>query len=163
VKTGALFGPEGDSSPFRYVLWREWDASLPKVVFIMLNPSTADALKDDPTVAKCGRFARRWGFGSLHVLNIFAFRSTDPDVLPNVADPVGPDNDAHIRDTVSGAGLVVAAWGNHGALRSRSSAVRKLLAESNVALHYLKMNGTGEPSHPLYLKETLQPQRWEFM
>ena len=160
MNTGAIFGPEGETSPYRYRLWREWDPNLPKAVFIMLNPSTADATKDDPTVAKCGRYARKWGYGGYYVLNVFAFRSTDPKALYTHPDPIGPDNDKHIVEVTKTAGVVIAAWGNHAKLKGRFQAVRELLAEHNVSLHYLKMNSTGEPSHPLYLKETLTPTPW---
>lgn len=105
---GAVFSP---CEQYRYKLWRIWDKSIPPMVFVMLNPSTADELQNDPTVERCERRARSMGFGGLRVANIFAWRDTDPTALYALNDPVGPDNDAAIQESVLGAGLVVCAWG----------------------------------------------------
>jgi len=141
---------------YRYALWRTWDASLPRVMFIGLNPSTADETTDDPTLRRTMDFARRWGYGGVGNGNLFGFRATDPKAMMAAADPVGPDNDAWLRRLADGAGLVVAAWGNHGAFRDRSRAVRDLLP----ALHCLKLNASGEPAHPLYQRKDTLPRPW---
>lgn len=128
---------------------------MPKAVFIGLNPSTADAFKDDPTVAKCQRYTRSWGdYGGIIMLNIFAFRATDPQIMKKAPDPVGVDNDAWIKYTTMNAPLVIAKWGNHGAYLHRSSEVCSYLK----GLKCLEIAKTGEPKHVLYLKGSLQPR-----
>ncbi|WP_018079347.1 DUF1643 domain-containing protein [Thiobacillus denitrificans] len=145
---------------WRYSLWRVWDERLPYANFLMLNPSIADENQLDPTVTRCVDFARRWGYGGLYVTNLFALVSTDPNALYTAVDPVGKDNDRVIVQTARQAGLVVCAWGNHGTHTDRRDTVLKLLREAEVPLHYLKMNGTGEPAHPLYLPAALVPTLW---
>jgi hypothetical protein len=141
---------------WRYLLWRRWDPSRPVANFLMLNPSTADELKLDPTCARARAYAEDWGYGALIVTNIFGWRSTDPKALRRVKDPVGPGNDAAIVRAAREAQLVVCAWGNHGLERSRQ--VRELLRE--IDLHVLKLTGAGEPGHPLYLKKSLKAAPW---
>jgi hypothetical protein len=167
VTTGALFetGMERGAtlSPcglYRYRLWRRWGDG-GSVNFVMLNPSTADATEDDPTIRRCVRFAESWGYGALDVTNLFAWRATRPTNLIRAAGPSGPDNDAHIIAAAREASKVVAAWGVGGSHLGRSASVRKILAGVGVRLHYLKMNGTGEPSHPLYLPASCRPIEWE--
>lgn len=138
----------------RYTLWREFDLSCREYVqFIGLNPSTADEVQDDPTVRRCIDFAKRWGFGALCMTNLFAYRATDPDVMKAAVDPVGPDNDAWLARIAIGAGLVVAAWGNHGEFMGRDRAVAALLPR----LMCLGTTKTGAPRHPLYIKGTTTP------
>ncbi len=149
-----------DCRTWRYRLWRIWDDSLPYANFLMLNPSIADEKVLDPTVTRCVDFARRWGYGGLQVTNLFALVSTDPDRLYKEADPVGQENDRAIIETARGAGAVVCAWGNHGVHKERRDAVLRLLRATGVGLSYLRMNGTGEPSHPLYLPGKLTPVPW---
>ncbi|BDY04689.1 DUF1643 domain-containing protein [Ferrimonas sp. YFM] len=142
---------------YRYALTRVWDADKPYVMFVGLNPSTADAVDDDPTIRRCIGFAQSWGYGGLVMANLFAYRATEPHVMMSAGDPVGPDNDDWLTRLGEKAGVVVAAWGNDGAFLNRSSQVHELLPN----LHYLKMNKSGEPAHPLYLKATLTPTAWE--
>ncbi|MGI0011840.1 MAG: DUF1643 domain-containing protein [Nitrososphaera sp.] len=118
-------------------------------LFVMLNPSTADKMKNDPTINRCIAYARAWGFGTLEVVNLFAFRSTDPGQLHEVDDPIGPENDRYILNRATLADCIVAAWGNHGALLGRSDQVRRFLAPK--AVQCLGLNKTGEPKHPLYV------------
>jgi hypothetical protein len=94
VKSSAVWG--GPNKCYRYQLRRRWDETKPLAMFIMMNPSMADETWDDRSVAKCGRFARTWGYGGIYVGNAFAYRATDQNRLVEVADPIGPDNDAHI-------------------------------------------------------------------
>lgn len=139
---------------YRYALWRTWDESLPRVMFVGLNPSTADARQDDPTLVRCVNFARDWGYGGVITTNLFAFRATDPRAMLRARDPVGPENDRVLCEQARTVDRVIAAWGNLGSYRDRAAAVRKLLP----GLYYLKLNRSGEPAHPLYLKSDLSPQ-----
>src|SRR4029079_19593153 len=119
-KKDAVMSPCGR---YRYRLTRVWDESRPAVCWVMLNPSTADAVKDDPTIRRGSSFSWSWGAGGLVVVNLFAFRATNPADLLDAPDPVGPENDAHVRDAAKGAGLVMAAWGVHGSGLGRNAAV----------------------------------------
>lgn len=127
---------------------------------MLLNPSTADATRNDPTVRRCIGYAMAWGFGELEVVNIFALRSTDPAGLRAVEDPVGPGNDRAIRRAVARADLTVAAWGNHGSHLSRSRRVRQLLSSTTNQVTALAVAQTGEPKHPLYLSASIEPKPW---
>lgn len=149
----AVFSP---CRTYRYALSRVWAADKPYALFIGLNPSTADETLDDPTIRRCISFASDWGYGGLVMANLFAYRATDPSEMKAATDPVGVANDEWLMELAKYAGVVVAAWGNHGAHQQRSAQVRTLLP----AMQYLKMNKSGEPSHPLYLKSSLTPQRW---
>lgn len=157
--SGAEFS---DCRTWRYRLWRIWDDTKPYANFIMLNPSIADENMPDNTVTRCIDFAKRWGYGGLYVTNLFALVSTDPEGLYRAADPVGPSNNLAIQETAQRAGVVVCAWGNHGAFIDRRDAALKMLRAAGVKLSYLRMNGTGEPAHPLYLLGNLTPTDWVF-
>lgn len=138
---------------YRYRLTRVWDQDNPlSTLWIMLNPSTADAEKDDPTIRKCIGFSKRWGSGRLTVVNLFAYRATNPGELKKVPDPIGPDNNRIIREEVDEHYFdrIVIAWGNNGALCGRSTAVMNML--KNDPLHCFGFSQTGEPLHPLYIK-----------
>lgn len=151
---GANISPDGN---YRYSLFREWDKGKGSVGFIGLNPSTADADLDDPTIRRCVGFARAWGYGSLYMLNLFAFRATLPSTMLKAIYPVGPDNDAVLRAASRRVDLVVAAWGNLGAHRGRDDEVRAMFKGR---LHYLRLTTLGHPAHPLYLPASLTPQLW---
>lgn len=141
---------------YRYLLSREWDSSLPTVGFVGLNPSTADATLDDPTIRRCIGFAQSWGYGALHMVNLFAFRATKPEVMLHVPDPVGPDNDRWLLEVTHSCALVVAAWGNKGGHGGRDAQVRRLLP----ALSVIQLTRAGKPQHPLYLPGHLRPKPW---
>lgn len=126
----------------------------------MLNPSTADEFQLDPSCTRARNFAERWGYGALLVTNVFAWRATDPDDMLAAKDPVGRGNDAAIVRAARAAGIVVCAWGNHGAHRERSAVVVELLKREGITLHALRVNGSGEPAHPLYLPARLAPRCW---
>lgn len=150
-------GAEIDSSGlYRYTLWRAWDPTKGRVLFVMLNPSTADASVDDRTISRCVGFARTWGYGRLDVANLFAFRSSDRSMLTKVPDPVGPENDRHLVALAKQADFVVAAWGNDGTLLGRSAKVASLLAQHR-DVHALRRTQSGEPWHPLYLAGDIKP------
>ncbi|HEU0197081.1 MAG TPA: DUF1643 domain-containing protein [Nevskiaceae bacterium] len=149
--SAALFSPD---RVYRYTLWRDIDlATRDYVQFICLNPSTADETHDDPTVRRCIDYAKRWGYGALCMTNLFAFRATDPGVMLASKEPVGADNDLWLDRVASGANLVVAAWGVHGAHDGRAAAVAARIQ----GLHALRVTRGGQPGHPLYLPATLRP------
>lgn len=143
-----------DCGKYRYSLKREWDKDKPFVLFICLNPSTADDKNDDPTLIRCINYAKRWGYGGVRMANLFAYRATKPQDMLSSKDPTGVDNDKWLRKLSKGAGLVVAAWGNYGKHMGRSDKIRQKFSN----LYYLKLNASGEPSHPLYLKSNLKPK-----
>jgi len=143
-----------DCKKYRYALYRVWDESLPTVMFVGLNPSTADAIEDDPTINKCIKFAKSWGYGALIMSNLFAFRSTDPDKLKTEIDPIGSENDMWIERLVNKSDLIIAAWGNHGSYLDQD---KKILKKFQGRLHCLQINKSGQPAHPLYLKSNLRP------
>jgi hypothetical protein len=149
MKTGAVFDR---SRKYRYNLWREWDDSLPRVAFVMLNPSRADASINDQTITTCIGFAKNLGYGGMDVVNLFAYRSTEPGNLKLARDPVGKENDAYILEACSRADATIVAWGNHGKLLERSIEVEKLLAKQ--ALLCFGITKQGHPRHPLYLKHS---------
>lgn len=140
---------------YRYTLWREFDVPVNDgyVMFIGLNPSTADEVNDDPTIRRCIEFAKSWGYSALCMTNLFAFRATKPVEMIAAADPVGPDNDTYLIDLARNAGVVVAAWGTHGTHLGRDVTVRTLVPN----LHCLKKTINGHPGHPLYLRADLVP------
>ena len=140
---------------YRYQLWRIWNDQLPKVLFIMLNPSTADANEDDPTIRRCIAFAKSWGYGGLFVGNLFAYRSTNPSNLKKVDTPIGPWNTAHVISMFNRSDKAICAWGNG---QSPPNYFKGLLPK----FYYLELSKDGIPKHPLYLKGNLQPKRYEF-
>jgi hypothetical protein len=148
-----------DCERYRYLLTRVW-APGRKALFIMLNPSTATEVQNDPTVERCERRARALGFGAFRVTNIFAFRATDPKVMRTEADPVGPENDAALLESVGWADSIVCAWGNHGLHLDRGAQVMGLLRRSGAPLLHLGLTGQGQPRHPLYVAYDQQPQPW---
>ena len=152
--SGAVFS---SCRRWRYLLWRRWDEKLPTANFLMLNPSTADEFQLDPSCTRARVYAERWGYGSLIVTNLFGWRATDPSAMKAVRDPVGRGNDKAIQQAAKEADLVICAWGNHGTHRERSAKVLKLL--KGIPLHVLRVNGAGEPAHPLYLPGSLRPIR----
>lgn len=161
---------EAEISPceiYRYSLSRTWDRNKDKLCFIMLNPSTADDRNDDPTIRRCISFAKRSNvFGGICVVNLFAYRATRPYDLKQAINKnqtpgglynyvVGPENDKYILKHALEAGLVVAAWGNHGSFLGRDKDVREML-EPHVLLQSIgPISNSGQPKHPLYLKSDL--------
>ena len=145
---------------YRYTLERYWNTDLPRLLFVLLNPSTADAVHDDPTNRKGMGFARRWGFGSCVFVNLFAFRSPHPKVMKAAAKPVGPANDVHIVHQATAADRIVLAWGNDGAHRGRDREVLELLGSLGKELWHLGLTKPGQPRHPLYPPYTTELQRW---
>lgn len=153
-----------DCGAYRYELRRVWNDSLPPYVSGMLNPSTADAVNDDPTITRNRRRAEAMGFGSLIVWNLGAGRATDPKVWKKLSDPIGPENDNHIRRILSEChkrrGIVVVGWGNHGTFLGRDKVVSQLAREIGVEFFCLGTTKRGQPKHPLYVANALEPTLW---
>ena len=146
---------------YRYLLTRVWNPAGPKALFVMLNPSTATEFQNDPTVERCERRARTLGFGAFRVTNIFAFRATDPRVMRAQDDPVGPANDAAIRDSaMDWADRIICAWGTHGAHLDRGARVESILRSTGRPLFTLGLSKEGHPKHPLYIGYDRQPEPW---
>lgn len=156
MRGGALFSPCG---AYRYRLSRNWDAAGTTLAVVMLNPSTADAARDDSTIRRCIAFAAREGHGGVEILNLFAFRATAPAKLKNAADPVGPDNDRHLEALFVRHSRILAAWGTHGDFGGRAEAVLRMAARRGVRFACLGRTAAGNPRHPLYVRadSALQP------
>ncbi|NDW46121.1 DUF1643 domain-containing protein [Ruegeria sp. PrR005] len=149
-----------DCERYRYSLTRVWDPAGSKALFVMLNPSTATEVQNDPTVERCERRARTLGFGAFRVTNIFAWRDTDPRKMRAAQDPVGPENDRAILEGADWADQIVAAWGTHGAHLDRGPNVERLLRETGLPLFHLGLTKDGHPKHPLYIGYNQQPAPW---
>ena len=149
-----------DCERYRYSLTRVWDADARRVVFVMLNPSTATEVQNDPTIQRCEQRARALGFGGFRAVNIFALRATDPRDMKAADDPEGPDNTAALMEAASWADMVIAAWGVHGEHRNQGPAAASQLNATGHVLHHLGLTKAGHPRHPLYLPYSAQPQLW---
>lgn len=149
-----------DCENYRYSLTRVWEPAGRKAAFIMLNPSTATEVQNDPTVERCERRARALGFGAFNVTNIFAWRDTDPRKMRKAADPVGLANDQAIREACDWADQIVAAWGTHGAHLERGASVETLLRATGLPVYHLGLSKAGHPKHPLYIAYAQQPELW---
>lgn len=154
-----------DCGTYRYRLWREWDRTRPTLVFLMLNPSTADHLADDQTIARCTTRAVGGKFGRLDVVNLFPLRATDPDELLTHPDPVGPMRgsitaNGVILDAIDQAHTVICAWGAHAAAGPRAAEVMRLLGMAGMRnrLYHLGLNKDGSPKHPLYIAASTRPK-----
>lgn len=146
-----------DCGAYRYLLRRVWDHAKPRALIVMLNPSTADAEIDDPTIRSCHRLLRGIGYGSFEVVNLFALRTTDPSGLCKVADPVGPRNDAMTEAAVLRCDVAICAWGAHSmATGSRQIVVQNILRSRRPALYCFGKAKHGAPKHPLYIKSGTQ-------
>lgn len=161
-----------DCGTYRYLLKRHTSDVLPPlppehyrgVLFIMLNPSTADATTNDATIVRCMGFARRWGYERMEVTNLFAYRSTDPANLKigrTRDEAIGPYCNQYILEAAARADLIVCAWGVHGGLYERDVEVVDLLRDYR--LHALKSTRWGKPAHPLYMRSDLNPIRFPFV
>lgn len=159
-KKSAVISP---CQTYRYRLDRVWDDRLPVLAFIMLNPSTADAKVDDPTIRRCLGFAKRDGYGGIVVVNLFALRATNPLELLAADDPVGPENDQAIVDAVAG-NFTLAAWGASvpKKLRSRVGVVRDLLSSNALDLNCLGVTGEGHPRHPLFVPASTAVEKFQW-
>ena len=156
-QSSAIFS---DCGKYRYCLTREWDGALKRVAFVMLNPSTADEVKNDPTVERCERRARTLGFGAFRVCNIFAWRDTDPKLMKAALDPIGPANDAAILEACAWADVVVCAWGAHGDHMNRGAECETMMRTTGASLYHVGLTKAGLPRHPLYVAYAVKPTEW---
>lgn len=149
-----------DCERYRYALTRTWDDSGKRVMFVMLNPSKATEVQNDPTVERCERRGRALGFGAFQVTNIFAWRETNPHLMRKAGEPIGAENDATIRAGADWADQIIAAWGTHGAHLDRGAAVAQLLRQTGKPLYTLGLSKAGHPKHPLYIAYSQKPEHW---
>ncbi len=161
---------EGDTSSeaiyssceaYRYELTRVWKPNRDRILFVMLNPSTATEIKNDPTVARCEGRARHLGFGSYRVCNIFALRSTNPKGLYRSECPIGIENDEAIKRGCTWADKIVCAWGNHGELLDRGKEVERLMRSTGNLLLHLGLTRKNFPKHPLYISHSQPLIPWD--
>ena len=161
MKRETIFSREPQKA-YRYTLWRAWQQTGQKqnhfVMFIGLNPSTADQESDDLTVRRCVGFAKNWGYGALCITNLFAFRATSPKVMKQQNNPVGKHNLRHLIECGTQADLTVAAWGAAGVHRKQNTFVLEKLSEKGINLFHLGLTKHGHPRHPLYLKADAKPK-----
>jgi hypothetical protein len=153
IEYGAVFDV---SARYRYSLWRIWCAYHPRIVFVLLNPSTADGERSDPTIRRCIGFAQTWKFGSVEVVNLFAYRATDARELLKIDDPVGEENNYFLMQAVERCSTVVVGWGTRGTLLGRDNQVMSLLA-GRKDVYCLGITKDGQPRHPLYVKSDIIP------
>lgn len=157
---GAVFDK---SRVYRYDLWRLWDETKPMILWVMLNPSTADEYKLDPTVTRCKSFSIKWGYGSFHVANIFALRATDPKELQKHENPVGSDNNKWIDKLSARADRVMVAWGADKMVRETMRYVNVLeIILKHKKPYCLGKTKEGYPRHPLYVSSGQAPELFEF-
>ncbi len=154
-ETGAEFNATG---AYRYRLWRVWGDG-ERVCFCMLNPSTADAERDDPTIRRCVGFAKSWGYAGVEIVNLFAFRATHPKDLARTVDPVGSKNDQYLAQALATSGRIVAAWGVHGMLHNRGECMSHHFARA-VCLGHTQ---AGHPRHPLYVRADFAPVPFTYL
>ncbi len=155
-KREAVFSP---CRTWRYRLAQIWNEDKEPLYWLMLNPSTADEIKNDPTVERCERRARMWGYGGSVVFNIFAYRATEPKHMRAAQDPIGPENDKWIRELaeISKTNMVIGGWGEHGEHLARGRKVMDMFNQSGGKLYALKQNASGNPAHPLYIGYEKEP------
>lgn len=144
-----------DCGQYRYLLRRVWDFKKPRALLIMLNPSTADARQDDPTIRSCVRLLSGIGYGGFEVVNIFAFRATDPNDLAKQQDPIGECNDDIIKMAVKRCDVVVCAWGAHQIAEDAGMRILNFLS-GKPAIYCFSKTKHGSPKHPLYIKSGTQ-------
>ncbi|MDB6178788.1 DUF1643 domain-containing protein [Paracoccus sp. Z330] len=149
-----------DCLAYRYALTREWGPGQ-RIAYVMLNPSTADERRNDPTIERCERRARQLGFGAMQIVNLFAFRATDPRDLKRAAHPVGAMNDRILTEAVGWADRVLCAWGVHGVHHARDQEVLGLLREHSSKLCHLGLTRAGQPRHPLYISYATALVPWD--
>jgi hypothetical protein len=141
-----------DCGMYRYLLRRTWDFSKPRALIIMLNPSTADATLDDATIRSCVRLLSGNGYGSMEVVNVYAFRATDPAALARQVDPFGPDNERIVMSATHRCDIVVCAWGAYPPARTHASRILSAVRSHRPATYCFGRTKAGAPKHPLYIK-----------
>lgn len=142
-----------EDTNYRYELSRVFDETKPMIVFIGLNPSTADANIDDPTIKKCLNYAKNWWYGWFYMWNLFAYRATEPKNMMKVFDPIWKENDIYLKSIFEKGEKIICCWWEYGTFQNRAQEVLKNIPTP----YYLKLNKSGQPGHPLYLKWNLEP------
>lgn len=141
-----------DCGKYRYLLRRTWDHDRMRALFIMLNPSTADAEIDDATIRSCIRLCKSWEYGSFEVVNLFGWRATDPQELTKADDPVGGANDRIVISAIERCDTPICAWGAHKMANGRAAEMKNLITSRRPLAFCLGMTKAGAPKHPLYIK-----------
>lgn len=159
MKLGATFS---SCRKYRYSLTRSWAPYNGRLLYILLNPSTADAVRNDPTNTRGIVRANDMGFGAVEFVNLFGIRSPYPEKIKSVRDPVGHNNDRFIRKAIRRADMVVCGWGTHGTYRGRDVAVKKLIRMLGKPVYYLQLTKERHPKHTLYISYKHKPKRWDF-
>ena len=146
---------------YRYLLTRQWAPKKSSLVMLMLNPSTATELRNDPTISRCERRAHMWGYGGLAILNIFAYRATEPKDMKAQSDPNGSYNDHYIKETLQSAKSedIVCGWGTHGAHNNREAEIFEIFKTLGHTPRALKWTNNGHPQHPLYIGYKEMPKK----
>jgi hypothetical protein len=157
VLSTAIYSP---CKKYRYSLTRASLNSEASVLFILLNPSTATEITNDPTVLRCQVRANMLGYQSFRVCNLFAFRTKTPKIMKNYPNPVGPQNDIIIQESILWATQVICAWGNHGNYLNRNKDILEMIAMSGVKAYHLGLTEANQPRHPLYLSYSQKLVRW---
>ncbi len=145
---------------YRYLLWRRRPSRKGYVGFIMLNPSTADAESDDPTIIRCLRRALDMGYDGIEVCNLYAFRTTSPAELKEAGYPIGPENDDYLKRMGERCKMIICGWGNH-AQQEQVGHVRDLIGQVNQNIYHLGITKAGQPRHPLYVGYAVEPRKFE--
>ena len=163
TRVGGVIDRDAVLSPcgtYRLLLTRRFSTGEGICLFVLLNPSTANHEIDDPTCRRATAFAAAWGYRELWIANLYGARATQPSALRAFPDPVGPDNDRHLRDAAEQAALIVCGWGGHAGIDERAKVVCALLRASGKPLHHMGLTRAGHPRHPLYLRADTQPEVW---
>lgn len=150
-----------DCERYRYSLTRVWDEAALRLTYVMLNPSTATEVQNDPTIERCERRARALGYGGIKITNIFAWRDTDPKNLKRAKHPIGPDNDAIVAAAADWGDLTLCGWGAHGSHHERGAEIATHLRATGQPLATLGTSKAGHPRHPLYISYQTQPISWD--
>ncbi len=174
IEAGAMFGAgQAGAQPLhRYALWRNWETPLApaaetsarghgkRILWICLNPSTADERQLDPSVRRMVRFSQAWGYGGMYLVNLFAYRSPYPEALGDTDDPVGPWNDRITEDLALQCDDVLCAWSTLGVLHARDRVVLDILERTQAPRWCLERTKFGHPKHPLYVSGATKPQKF---
>lgn len=141
-----------DCGKYRYLLRRTWDGKKPRALIVMLNPSTADARKDDPTIRSCVRLTSALGYGSMEVVNLYGLRATDPAELQKADDPQGPNNERVVIAAINRCDVVICAWGAHAMAERHHTFLLGHIRSRRPAAYCFGKTKHGAPKHPLYVK-----------
>ena len=150
-----------DCERYRYALTRVWDETAARLTYVMLNPSTATEVQNDPTIERCERRARALGYGGIKITNIFAWRDTDPKNMKRAQHPTGPDNDRLVTDAAHWGDLTLCGWGAHAVHLGRGTEMAAVLRATGRPLATLGTSKAGHPRHPLYISYKTQPTSWD--